>query len=82
LDILFSVDRFTTWSWLICCHPWYSNPFTDTAFRRNSGQTSPKPETSAPDEPEHDEVHELKNRLSELEERLNMMKPKQSNDVE
>ena len=55
------------------------NPFA--AFNV-SGQTTQKTETSAHDEPEHDEVHELKNRLSELEERLNMMKPKQSNDVE
>ena len=55
------------------------NPFA--AFNV-SGQTSHKPETSESDEPEHDEVHELKNRLSELEERLNMMKPKQSNEIE
>ena len=55
------------------------NPFA--AFNV-SGQTSPKPETSASDEPEHDEVNALKNRLSELEERLYMMNPKQSNEIE
>ena len=40
------------------------------------------PPSGASDEPEHDEVHALKNRLSELEERLNMVQPKHSNEAE
>ena len=48
------------------------NPFT--AFNV-SGQTPSKPETSEPNDTEHDEVHELKYRLSELEKRLNMKEP-------
>tara|TARA_B100000959_G_scaffold94942_1_gene100739 strand:- start:303 stop:566 length:264 start_codon:yes stop_codon:yes gene_type:complete len=48
------------------------NPFT--AFNV-SGQTPSKPETSEHNDTEHDEVHELKYRLSELEKRLNMKEP-------
>ena len=68
--------------WMDTSHETKVPVFNPFAAFNVSGQTSPKPETSASGEPEYDEVQELKNRLSELEERLNMVQPKHSNEAE